>query len=214
MIRTGPFFHRPRPLGAAEFKPQDFSKDAEQAARTQRGVQTAGTAVLTAAAAAAAIPAYPWSLIASAAIATVGVALKVAGAIGARNQKILQGDESTIAGFMRRCAKWKSAHRERVAKRLLKEYEHHKKHKKHGKPWKVRENLLSMKLAALYAVEANAKARPNKPLMGAPPPVEVEQGPDLYDNDLDAGPDRRWLILGGGVAVAVLIVVVSRRRAA
>jgi hypothetical protein len=203
--------------GANPYATTDYSTDANQAAKTSgtalktvATVSAAASTAATVAAAALAVPAYPFNLIAAAVAASVAACLAVAGAIGKRNQKLLRGDKTAIAPFLKHVAKWKSAKRTRVAARLLKEYEKHKRHQRHGKPWKVRENMLSMKLGALYAAEAHARMKPHVPLdPDGQSAAQVEAQPDTPLNSGDEGAMPIWgwgigalLVVGGIIAVS------------
>lgn len=206
----------PLGYGAPPPEVEDYSTDADKAGRGRAGrkaavgvAMTASSAVLSAAIGTAAIPAVPWTQIAAAVGVAVAGCLAAGEAIGARNEKILRGDESAIVPFIKQVAKWKSDKRKKVAERLLKEYQNHLRHEKTGvfaKAWRIRKNVLAMKMGALYAAESHSRRKPNVALDPAgPTPAQVEAEPEI----------PAWVWVGGGVAVfAIIGAAVARRRSA
>lgn len=198
----------------APYATTDFSKEAAKAAKTNAAGQSIASAAsgvaLTVAAAAVGV-APPFGAIFAALSAAVGGCLIAADAIGKRNQKILRGDQAAIAPFLKRVSRWKADKRKQVATRLLKEYDRHKRNKpKNPKnPWKVRENELSMKLAALYAAEAHARVKPHKPIdPESPTPAQIEIMPPLPD--VPETPETSpWVWIGGGVALVAIIAATA-----
>lgn len=206
----------PLGYGAPPPEVEDYSTDADKAGRGRAGrkaavgvAMSASSIVLSAAISTAAIPAVPWTQIAAAVGVAVAGCIAAGEAIGARNEKILRGDESAIVPFIKHVAKWKSAKRKKVAARLLKEYQNHLRHEKTGifaKAWRIRKNALAMKMGALYAAESHSRRKPNVALDPAgPTPSQVEAEPEI----------PAWLWVGGGVAVfAIIGAAVARRRSA
>jgi hypothetical protein len=208
----------PLGYGAPPPEVEDYSTDADKAGRGRAGrkaavgvAMSASSIVLSAAISTAAIPAVPWTQIAAAVGVAVAGCIAAGEAIGARNEKILRGDESAIVPFIKAVSRWKSAKRKKVAERLLKEYRNHLQHEKTGvfaKAWRIRKNALAMKMGALYAAESHKRRKPNVALDPAgPTPAQVEAAPEP---EIPA-----WLWVGGGVAVfAIIGAAVARRRSA
>jgi hypothetical protein len=207
----------PLGYGAPPPEVEDYSTDAEKAGKGRVGrkaavgvAMTASSAVLSVAVGTAAIPAVPWTQIAAAVGVAVAGCLAAGEAIGARNEKILRGDESAIVPFIKSVSRWKSDKRKKVAARLLKEYQNHLQHEKTGlfaKAWRIRKNALAMKMGALYAAESHKRRKPNVALdPKGPTPAQVEAAPDPPSTP-------PWLWVGGGVAaLAIIGAAVARRR--
>lgn len=183
--------------GAAQAK--NYQAEAGKEAKLSAGLDKASKAV-AATGVAASVVAPPWSLIVTAAAAATALGIKVASAISGRNARALSGDEAAIAPFIKRANKMKPAKRKNVAERLLAALQRHTKKKGRGRPWKVRDNVLKMKLGALYAVEQHHKQKPNVKLdPDGPTPAEIAARPDGYFGM------PSWALIGGGVlAVAAL----------
>lgn len=207
------------PLGYGAPPPdvEDYSTDADKAGKGRAGrkaavgvAMSASSVVLSVAIGTAAIPAVPWTQIAAAAAVAVAGCLAAGEAIGARNEKILRGDESAIVPFIKSVSRWKSAKRKKVAESLLKQYQNHLQHEKTGifaKAWRIRKNTLAMKMGALYAAESHKRRKPNVALdPKGPTPAQVEAAPDPPSTP-------PWLWVGGGVAaLAIIGAAVARRR--
>lgn len=167
--------------------PPAVHKDAKAAAKAEASSDKLAKSAAVAAASggiAAAFPVYGW-IIGACAEATA-LSLTVASKMSGRNAKILAGDESAIAGFLKRISKMKADKRAKLAERLKKELLQHEKHPKKNNAWKVRDNALRLKLGALYAAQHHAEAHPHTALdpLG-PTPAEVE-----------ASSDNTYLLLG------------------
>jgi hypothetical protein len=179
---------------------------------------------------AVALIAPPWSLIPAAAGGLLALSVGIAAGVGKKQQRILRGDSAAIAGFVKHVARWSSEKRKRTATTLLKQIANHVKHGKKKiflskklvnstKAWKVRKNLLAMKLAAIYAVESRAKGNSRKPIVAGDkatiPEVAEQSGDEVTAADVAAdvapdfqvgGVDAKWLIAGGAGLAALLIL--------
>lgn len=184
---------------------KDYSQDAGKETKLSAGLAKASAGV-AATGAVAAVVAPPWSLIVTAAAAATSLGLQVASKVSGRNAKALTGDEAAIAGFIRRAAKMKAAARKKEAEHLLKALKKHEARPKKARAWKVKENVLKMKLAALYAAQHHAGKHPDTPLdPDGPTPAQVEATPDAPLGI----PMLGWVI--GGVVVAGIGAVVYAR---
>lgn len=193
---------------------------AEALARRERGragLNTAAGGVSAAGAVVAAIPVVPWTQIAGGSLIVVGSALKLAAALRERGSRALAGDESAVAGFARSAARWSSARRARVAKRLAAML----KRRGRGKRDTARSAILRLKLKVLYAIEAGSRAEASRPGDRQRPvvadvagsePVAVAANP-LADvdqpGDVEGQAWKYWL--GAGVVVAAGVLLLSPR---
>lgn len=180
-----------------------YTDDAQKEAKLSAGLAKASAGVAATAAVSAAV-APPWSLIVTAAAAATSLGIQVASKMSGRNAKALSGDQAAIAPFIRRAGRMKAARRKHEAERLLKVLEKHEAHPKKTRAWKVRNNVLKMKLGALYAAQQHGHENPHTPIEpGAPSPAEVEAG--AGDGGWLGIPYWGWglgIVVGGGAIVA------------
>lgn len=187
--------------------------DAAKEQKLSAGLDKASKAV-AATAAASSVVAPPWSLVVSAAAAATALGLQVASKVSGHNAQILAGDERAIAPYVKRAAKMTAAQRKKEASKLLKQLKawNKKPHKDTDRAWKVRANLLKMKLAALYAAQHHGHHKPKTPLVpGGPTPVQVEAAGGRLHAPGPAGVS--WWVWGGGALGLAVVggVLVARR---
>lgn len=153
------------------------------------------------------IPVPPWTQIAGAGLAAVGAGMAIAAKLRERGSKALVGDEQAVAGFARRAARWSSAKRARVAKKLFAKVQR-KKGRRQTVGRKTREALLELKLGVLYGLEHHARKVPKQRLVADDPetaPAAVEANP-VHDGD-----DRTGWWIAGGLGLAAVAVLLSKR---
>lgn len=187
--------------------PTVYKQESAKEAKLSAGLAKASAGVAATAAVSAAV-APPWSLIVTAAAAATSLGIQVASKVSGRNARALTGDEAAIAPFVKRAAKMKAAKRKQVAEKLLKALQKHSAHPKKTRPWKVKDNVLKMKLGALYAAQNHAHKNPHQALEpGAPTSAQVEAAADTGVMGL---PD--WVFWGlGVVGLGAAGLAVARR---
>lgn len=194
--------------------------------RRTRRLSAAGTVVGASAAplaatavAVAAVPAVPWTQIAGAVIGLAAAGIKLGAAMRKKGALALQGDEAAVRGFARRAARWSSAKRARVAKRLLAQY------KRAARGRRVRQRVKAakdaLKLKVLYALEAGARSGPKVPVLADDPgsvPRQVERDPsanlDQPGDTADGDPMIWWYAGGAALLIGGAVLIRSRREAA
>lgn len=203
--------------------------DIDKATKRAAGLATSAKIVAASAAAVSEIPAAPWTQLAGAIIGLVAAGLSIGAKLSARGTKALAGDETAVAGFAKRAARWSSAKRARVAKRLaahikpaLARMARHPPKNKHRRiPLQKEIAFLKLKIAVLYGIEANARAKSGKPVIAGENdtiPSNVERDPasnvDSPD-DMTAGsstfggvPVTYWI--AGVAALAIGGILLSR----
>lgn len=169
----------------------------------------------------------------------VSAALKVAEVVKSNRDAKLTGDMSTIAGYIRRSARWSDEKRKKEIAKLSKDYEKHiedgdkkilGKYNRDRDTWKIKKKTLEMKLAALGVNQYNAKKNPDQDLVKGDPatnPRRANRAPQdastLPDAPTSALPlavepvttEIPWTpILAVGGLAAVGLILLTRPQAA
>lgn len=172
-----------------------------------RGVRTAAATIGAASAVVAAIP--PFGPIAAVIGGSIALGLTIAAAVRDGEDKVLRGDSSVIAGYIKKVAKWDRAKRKKEAEKLLVKYQKHtekgekkylltKKKYKDTDAWRIAHKKLKMKLLALHVSEVTARAFPNSPkVKGDPRTSPAAEG--SYRDDGSNLEDAQAEIIGAGV---------------
>lgn len=191
---------------------------AEMSEKRRKGLATAGGVVTTVGGVAALLPFPPFAQIIGAGVAGIGAGIGIAAKLRTRGSLALAGDETAVAGFAKRAARWSSKKRVRIAEKLTvklkKQRAKLKTQKRPSVPLRKRIAIEGMKLGILAGFEANARKASNLPLVADDAktvPDEVEMDPtadvDLPGDDADgAVPMWAWglgglLVLGGAVVL-------------
>jgi hypothetical protein len=219
--------------------PAAFGAADDAAVREKRraGLLTAGGVVATAGGIALPLigsAAGIWGIIAAGSAIVAGSGMKIAAKLRERGTRALAGDETAVAGFAKKAARWTGKKRARIATRLLTALKKKQARlKRIGKkrkaiPLKTQVALLKLKLGVLYGLEAYGRQKPTAPLVkgdARSAPVQAAQDgaadADTDDADEQAPPDpplaaeagKPWLWVGAAAAGVVLVVVLSRQLA-
>lgn len=182
-----------------------------------RGVRTAAAvtgaasgAVVTALATTAAL--VPFGTIVAAVGASIVLGLTIAAAVRDGEDKVLRGDKSVIADYIKKAAGWSKEKRKEEAYKLLKQYKEHKekgekrylltdKKYKDRDSWVIDHKKLRWKLLALHVNEVNARAFPNKPLVKG----KANTTPSMADrmpSDASSLNDAQTAAMDAGVTAA------------
>jgi hypothetical protein len=214
--------------GHTAFDHPVYGATAASSGLTAAGTAAVASKTLLAAAAGTAVAAPPFSTIIAAIPAAAGAGFAAATAVRNRKEKLLTGDASVIARYVKRANKWSDDKLRRRAKRDFERYQKHmaKKTKKRflsrkinaeRRGWQVEEARRRLKLAALTGIaadrEINLKGKGKRVFMRSQRGIQRdltqrrEPQAEVYDTLPDTSTESSFVSYAPWAVLGVVVVV-------